>query len=166
MIIYAKELKDFNKHRVQYVIVGGIAFNLLGGFRATADLDILIEMTQANLSKLAEILREHGYRLLQPVDPMDVLDKKKRQELIRTKNMKTLSFLKDNSLNQVDVIIESPVSFTRARETSIPVRVDGLRLPVAGIEQLISMKKAAWRPIDQADIAELKILKKVKRTDG
>ncbi len=80
--------------------------------------------------------------------------------------MKTLSFLKDNSLNQVDVIIESPVSFARARETSIPVRVDGLRLPVAGIEQLISMKKAAWRPIDQADIAELKILKKVKRTHG
>ncbi len=77
MIIYAQELKDFNKHRVQYVIVGGIAFNLLGGFRATADLDILIDMTQANLSRLAGILREHGYRLLQPVDPMDVLDKKK-----------------------------------------------------------------------------------------
>ncbi len=70
MIIYAQELRDFNKHRVQYVIVGGIAFNLLDGFRATADLDILIKMTEANLSKLVRILRRHGYRLLQPVDPM------------------------------------------------------------------------------------------------
>jgi hypothetical protein len=42
---------------------------------------------------------------------------------------------------------------------------DTIRCPLL-IEQLISMKKAAWRPIDQADIAELKILKKVKRAHG
>jgi hypothetical protein len=162
MIIYFEELKEFNKQRLQYVIVGGMAFNLLGGFRSTADLDILIEMTELNLSKLVKILFKHGYKLLQPIDPMDVLDKKKIKGLVRNKNMKTLSFLKDNSLHEVDVIIESPVNFTEAKKSVIPLKIDGLCLPVVGIDELIAMKKAAWRPIDKADIADLKVLKKVK----
>ncbi len=165
MIIYGQELKDFNKYRVRYVIVGGMAFNLLGGFRATADLDILIEMTEANLSRLIKILYKHSYRLLQPIDPMDVLDEGKRKGLLKHKNMKTLSFLKDNSLSQIDVIIESPVSFAQAEKSIVLLKVDGIRLPVVGIEQLMTMKKVAWRPIDQADIAELKILKRLKKSD-
>ncbi len=165
MIIYKEELKDFNKSHLRYIIVGGMAFNLLGGFRATADLDILIEMTETNLSKLIKILRTHGYRLLQPINPMDILDHSKKKNLIKHKNMKAISFLKDNTLNQVDVIIESPVSFALAQKSVVLLKVDGLRLPVVGIDELMTMKKTAWRPIDQADVAELKILKRLTQTD-
>lgn len=163
-MIYGQELKEFNQRRIRYIIVGGMAFNLLGGFRSTADLDIIIDMKKGNLLKLVGILYKHGYKLLQPVDPADVLDRKKRTELIKRKNMKTLSFLKDNSLNQVDVIFDSPVPFATALKSIITVKVDGLRLPVVGIDRLIDMKKTAGRPIDRADIAELKVLRDLKDT--
>lgn len=162
MIIYKEELKEFNKHKVQYIIVGGIAFNLLGGFRSTADLDIIIEMTPSNLQRIIGILSRHHYKLLQPIDPLDVLNAKKRSELKNQKNMKTLSFLKENSLNAVDIIFDTPVSFTKAKKNVIIVKIDGLRLPVIGLHELMTMKKTAWRPIDQADYAELKIIKSMK----
>ena len=44
MIIYQEILQDFQRQKVKYVIVGGIAVNLLGSFRNTADMDILVEM--------------------------------------------------------------------------------------------------------------------------
>ena len=97
---------------------------------------------------------------------MDIIEAGKRKALLRHKNLKALSFLKDNTLNQVDVIIESPVSFAQAKKSVILLKVDGMRLPVVGIEELMTMKKAAWRPIDQADVAELKILKKLKKSNG
>lgn len=166
MFIYSKELKEFNKAKVKYIIVGGIAFNLLGGMRSTADLDILIDMEHSNLTKVLKILGKQGYRQLQPIDPMDLMDQKKCKELIRKKNMKTLSFLKDNSLNQVDIIFDSPVSFDKAKQNIIMIKIVGTNLPVIGLEELMTMKKAAWRPIDQADIVELKVLRKLRKSNG
>lgn len=162
-MFYEKELKDFNRQGIRYIIVGGIAFNLLGGFRATADLDILIDLTEDNLSKLVRLLLKHKYKLMQPVNPLDILDKKKKMGLIKLKNMKTLSFLKDNSLNAVDIIFDSPVDFAKAIKSVIKLKVDRMILPVVGIQELMNMKKAAWRPIDQADFAELKVLKKLRK---
>ena len=48
MIIYEEVLKEFQKQKVKYVIVGGIAVNLLGSLRSTADMDILVEMSDSN----------------------------------------------------------------------------------------------------------------------
>lgn len=41
MIIYEDVFREFQKQKVKYVIVGGIAVNLHGLLRNTADLDIL-----------------------------------------------------------------------------------------------------------------------------
>ena len=43
MIIYEEILREFQKQKVKYVLVGGIAFNLLGGSRNTLDMDILVK---------------------------------------------------------------------------------------------------------------------------
>ncbi len=45
MIIYEEILRAFQKQKVKYVLVGGIAFNLLGGYRNTLDMGIIVEMT-------------------------------------------------------------------------------------------------------------------------
>lgn len=162
MIIYSEIFKDLNKHRVQYVIVGGLAYNLLGGFRMTSDLDILVQMTNKNLAKVVMVLKSHGYKVHQPVDPMGIADAKIRREWIDDKNMKAFNFFKDRSLNQVDIIIESPISYEQAKSKVVYVHVDGLKLPVINADQLIKMKKKASRPIDLADIEELKIIKKLR----
>ena len=78
MILYSEILKDFQKQKVKYIVVGGLAFNLLGGQRSTSDLDILVEMSDINLAKIVKILTKRGYRVKQPVDPMGIADKATR----------------------------------------------------------------------------------------
>ena len=72
MIIYEEIFRAFQKEKVKYVLVGGIAVNLLGSMRSTADLDILVEMTDENLRKVVRILKKQGYGVKQPVDPMGI----------------------------------------------------------------------------------------------
>lgn len=63
MIIYEEILKEFRKQKVKYVLVGGIAVNLLGSMRSTADLDILVEMSDKNLAKIVRIMKKNGYHV-------------------------------------------------------------------------------------------------------
>ncbi len=109
MIIYEEILKDFQKNKVKYVLVGGIALNLLGAERSTSDLDILVEMSDENLAKIVRILKKQGYGIKQPVDPMGIAHQKTRQDWIRNKHMKAFNFYKDDGFKEVDIIIDSPV---------------------------------------------------------
>jgi len=60
MVIYEDVFRRFKKEKVDYIIVGGIAANLLGLVRATADLDILIDVSRANFKRVDTILRGLG----------------------------------------------------------------------------------------------------------
>lgn len=163
MIIYEEILQAFNKDKVKYVIVGGIAVNLLGSLRSTADLDILVEMSDENLAKVVKILKSRGYYVKQPVDPMGIADEKKREGWIKNKHMKAFNFYKDKSLEEVDIIIESPVSYKEARKDVVSFNVDGIRLSVISIDNLIKMKKKAGRDIDKLDISELREIKRMRK---
>lgn len=163
MIFYEEIFKAFQKQRVKYVIVGGIAVNLLGSMRTTADMDILVEMSDENLAKIVAILKKQGYNVRQPVDPMGIADRKLRENWVQNKRMKALNFYKDQELKEVDIIIESPVSFAKARKTALSIKCGALTLPVISIDNLIAMKKTANRPVDKIDIEELKQIKRIRR---
>jgi predicted nucleotidyltransferase len=164
MIFYEEIFRVFQKHKVKYVIVGGIAVNLLGGMRSTADLDILVEMSDDNLKKIVRILRDQGYRVKQPVDPMRIADIKTRKDWIEKKHMKAFNFYKEDELKEVDLIIESPVSYQEAKKSVKRIKVDDLTLPVISIDKLIEMKKKTGRAIDKLDIEELTKIKKLKKS--
>src|SRR3989344_3304390 len=114
MIIYEEILREFQKQKVKYVLVGGIALNLLGSLRSTADLDILVEMSDNNLAKVVQILKRQGYRVKQPVDPMGIANSRIRQDWIKNKHMKAFNFYKEQEFKEVDIIIDSPVSYEKA----------------------------------------------------
>ena len=162
MIFYEEILRAFQKQKVKYVLVGGIAVNLLGSLRSTADLDILVEMSDNNLKKIVNIMKKYGYRVKQPVDPIKIADKKTRENWIKNKNMKAFNFYKQDELKEVDIIIESPVSFEEARKKTVRIKIDDLILPVISINNLIKMKKKTGRAIDKLDIDELKKIKKLR----
>lgn len=162
MIIYEEILREFQKQGVKYIIVGGIAFNLLGGLRSTADLDILVEMSDDNLKKLVNILKKHGFAVKQPVDPIDIADRKTREDWINNKHMKAFNFYKRQGLQEVDIIIDSPVSYEEAGKDTKYITAGGIRLPIISIDNLITMKKNTHRSIDIIDIEELQKIKKLK----
>lgn len=162
MVLYEDILREFQKKRVRYVIVGGIAVNLLGSFRNTADLDILVEMTDANLAKVVTVLKKKGYRVKQPVDPMGIADKKTREDWIHNKHMKAFNFYKEEELKEVDIIIDTPVPYARARKNVKLIRGGGLTLPVVSLKDLIRMKKDTGRALDKVDIEQLKMVQKLR----
>ncbi|MDP8292265.1 MAG: hypothetical protein RAP41_01795 [Candidatus Orphnella occulta] len=162
MIIYEDILKEFQKQKVRYVVVGGIAVNLLGSLRSTADIDILAEMTDANLRKIVVILKSKGYCVKHPVDPMSLADKKTRQEWIKDKHMKAFNFYKKNSLNELDIIIDSPVTFEKAVKTCKHFKCGKITIPVISVDNLMKMKLASNRPLDKIDLEVLRTIKKIR----
>lgn len=163
MIFYEEVLREFQKQKVKYVLVGGIAFNLLGGYRNTLDMDILVEMTNKNLFKIVKILKGTGYHVKQPVDPIMIANQKVREDWIKSKHMKAFNFYKsEKSYEEVDIIIDSAVDYKKAAKGAIKIRVGKLNLTVISPKDFIKMKKYAGRDKDLEDIKKLKILWRTK----
>ena len=47
-----------NRHRVRYILAGGVAANLHGSVRATKDVDVLVPKDVSNMSRLLGALSE------------------------------------------------------------------------------------------------------------
>jgi hypothetical protein len=163
MILYEEILREFQKQKVKYVLVGGIAVNLLGFLRSTADMDILIEMSNDNLKKAVTILKNKRYHVKQPVDPIGIADEKTRHDWIHNKHMKAFNFYKEDELKEVGIIIDSPVSYEDAKKNLLEIKIEDMILPIISIDNLIKMKKKSGRSIDKFDIEELRKIKKLKR---
>lgn len=163
MILYEEVLREFQRQKVKYVLVGGIAFNLLGGSRNTLDMDILVEMTDKNLLKIVNILKKAGYHVKQPVDPAMIADEKTRQDWIENKHMKAFNFYKSEATyEEVDIIIDSPVAFSEAIKDALEAKVSGLTLKVVSPKNFIKMKKVSRREKDLEDIENIKIARSTK----
>ena len=163
MILYEEILREFQKQKVKYVLVGGIAFNLLGGYRNTLDMDILVEMTDKNLFKVVSILKKAGYHVKQPVDPFMIANKNTREDWIKHKHMKALNFYKgERTYEEVDILINSPVDFKEASKDATKMKVGGLSLQVISARKLLKMKKGTGRDKDLRDVQDLKLLKNLK----
>ena len=155
MIIYEEILRLFQEKKIKYILVGGIAVNLLGSMRSTADMDILVEMSDENLREIVTIFKDLGYHVKQPVDPMGIAVQEIREDWIINKHMKAFNFYKEDELSEVDIIIESPVSYEEAEKDTVAIKIDDLILPVISIDKLIKMKRDTGRTIDKLDIEEL-----------
>lgn len=159
MILYEEIFRKFEEQGVKYIIVGGMAVNIHGYIRATTDLDILAEMADDNLAKIVNILKEEGYKVKQPVDPIVIANEETRRGWIENKNMKAFNFYKEDFFKEVDIIIESPINFETALKTVCNYKISDLTLPVISMDNLIKMKKGSARGIDKLDISQLRKIK-------
>ena len=64
---------SFQRHRVKYVVIGGIASILHGVPRATFDLDVLIEASPENARHLLDALLDAGLGTASLTTPEDIL---------------------------------------------------------------------------------------------
>ena len=153
-MFYEEIIRKFNNAGVKYAIVGGVAVNLHGHIRMTADLDIVLELEDNNLAKAITTLRESGFSCKIPVDPMGLADSNTRNDWIKNKNMKALNFYRDTE--EVDLVVDSPVKYEEAEKTIFAV--NGINYPVVSKEDLIKMKEVTNRHHDIDNIKKLKIL--------
>jgi predicted nucleotidyltransferase len=139
------------RHRVSFVVIGGIAVQGHGYIRATYDLDIIVESTTLNLTRLSEALVELGAELRTPgtlrlADP---------HELRRAPLIPAMTRFGPLDVVHIEHVAGPPRSFGALRDAALVVNLDGVEIPLAGLSDLIRMKRAAGRDQDLADIEAL-----------
>src|SRR5690349_475757 len=100
------------QHNVQYVVCGGLAVNLHGVPRMTADIDIILNLSEQNLVKFEQCVSQLNYKLNVPVKLSDVSKENFRKDLLKNKNLIALSFFNyDKNFLTLDVLIDFPIPF-------------------------------------------------------
>jgi hypothetical protein len=141
---------------VRFVVVGGMAVVLSGHVRMTVDLDLVVDLAPEPAARAMDALTALGLHPRVPVRPADFADARVRQEWIDTKHMQVLSFYDPQHVaREVDVFVAYPMEFERLLAGAVPTRTGDRTLLVASVDDLITMKRAAGRPQDLADVEAL-----------
>lgn len=138
-----------DERAVEYVVVGGLAVQVHGHVRTTNDLDLIPEPSRGNLARLADALNDLGARVLNPGS--------ESLEIDATMLPRATLWQFATAAGDIDVLHDAPgaASFAELRRRALEVRLGERRIPFAGREDLIRMKRAAGRPVDLSDIAAL-----------
>jgi predicted nucleotidyltransferase len=140
------------EHGVDFVVVGGVAVQAHGLGRGTRDLDIIPRPDLVNLSRLGEALAALGARLLRADRPIDVTDP---QLLKRAPLVPLVTEYGRLDLLNVALTSGAPRSYDELRARAVESPIEGRSVFVAGLDDLIRMKRAAGRDVDLADIGAL-----------
>ncbi len=154
-----------NHYRVNYLVCGGLAVNLLGVPRYTKDTDLLVDLGPKNLERLWDAMVSMGYKPVRPVNRNQFTAKGAVRWLTREKNAVVFSFvIPDQPFSLVDILLDSPIPYSTARKHFKKAKMGDLTIPLISASDLISMKKKAGRDQDLSDIRALrKVVKHVRK---
>jgi hypothetical protein len=143
------------------MVAGGIAVNLYGIERATADLDIVVLLEGTNLTKFISVAKQLGLKPKIPVQMEDFLNLDKRQAWVTEKGMKVFSlFDPKNPFFLIDVFTEVLFDFDEVYKKRKKIRLENIAFPLIPLNTLIEMKRGTGRPQDETDIFYLERIKK------
>jgi predicted nucleotidyltransferase len=143
---------------VDFVVIGGVAVILSGYGRATRDLDIAFAGDAANLNALSDVLTDLDARLRGVADEVPFVADARTLAGIQLLTLET-------SLGWLDIHREVPGvrSYKALRDRAERVRLDDVQVPIAGLDDLIAMKRAAGRPVDLIDLEALAEIRRLRR---
>jgi predicted nucleotidyltransferase len=142
-------LGELARHAVDYVIVGGLAVQTHGHVRTTVDIDVYPRPDPSNLARLADALNALHAQILNPGSEDVDIDAK-------TLPRATLWQFATRH-GAIDVLHDAPgaPAYDELRARALEIRLGDIELAVAGLDDLISMKRASARPVDLEDLAAL-----------
>src|SRR3989344_5191710 len=146
--------QGMNDAGIRYLIVGGLAVNLHGYRRFTADVDILVALDAENLEKVTSLMHSMGYIERLPVQLQELSDEKKIKRFLDEKGMTAYTFL-SNARERIDVDILAGKSLNFEDFDSRKAMIDmdeGVHVPVVSFDDLLSMKREANRGKDILDV--------------
>jgi len=142
----AKDFEDFlellNKHKVEYMVVGGYALAFHGKPRYTGDLDIWINITSENALLMVQVVKEFGMQSL-GLEEVDFL---------RPGYITQIGYppLRIDILNHIDGL-----EFKEAKKEVQIIDADGLSVRYIGLHDFVKNKLASGRPQDLSDIKDI-----------
>jgi len=148
-----EDFKDFiqylNSNNVEYLLIGGWAVSIYGNPRLTKDIDFLISVKEENIVKFKKAMEEFG------APPVDIEGLKKNKD----------SFIRMGvSPIQIDVLQEaSGIIMEECYKRKNILELDGLKINIISIKDLIINKRAAGRDQDITDANKLEKLMKINK---
>ncbi len=135
-------IKSLNDNGVRYLVVGGYAVALHGYPRYTKDMDVWVEMTAENASKVVKALDQFGFGSL---------------------GLKEADFIVPDQIIQlghpprrIDILTTLPgVEFSECYPTLTTVDMEGVSVNFIDLENLRKNKWATGRHQDLADLENL-----------
>jgi hypothetical protein len=159
MVPFARVWETLNEAGVRYVVVGGVAALLHGNNRATADIDIVVDLQPDEARKAVEKLLGIGLRSRLPVDPLRFADPAERRRWRDEKHIQVFSMYDPAHPSVVvDLFVEPPMDFDALYRQSIVVRLPSSAVRICSVQHLIEMKEKCGRPQDVIDAANLRLL--------
>jgi hypothetical protein len=136
---------------VRFLVIGAYAVGVHGRPRATKDLDVWIEATPLNATRVLDALRQFGA----PLGDLRASD----LDHVGT------GFKMGIPPRRIDILTQiEGLTFAQAWPNRIDAEFgEGVRCPVIGLEDILTNKRAAGRPQDLADVAALERISKAQR---
>lgn len=145
MTDFGRILKDLNAAGVRYVVVGGIALIRHGVVRATRDVDVVYDPAPENREAIKSLIET--WKATRP-DGSPLKD-----DALSSGSSIHLS----TSHGELDLLSEqvASVSFSDLFQRAEIRRIDGVEAPICSLPDLVTLKRAAGRERDLADLSEL-----------
>lgn len=153
-------VEALNAANVRYLVAGGLAVVAHGYVRFTADVDLIVDLEPANVTRAVTALERLGYRPRAPVAFVEFADPQKRALWVRDKNLTVFSlYSPQHALTEIDLFVEPPLEFETAYPRAIRKEVaPGVVATFIGLQDLRRLKQRAGRPQDLLDLEKLKSL--------
>jgi len=147
--------ETFERHGVDYIVIGGIAAIAHGSTRNTRDVDFVASTDRPNLERLAAALRDLDARLSDTDAHLLGIDVHDPETL-----GSGATFTMETDAGGLDFFNDVPgaAPYDQLRDRALVIDLDGVTIRVAGRDDLIRMKQASGRPQDLDDIAALTAL--------
>ena len=146
--IAAQVCEALNAAGARYLVIGGVACVLHGYVRATTDIDILIERTPENAAAVLRGLATVGYGFAREWSPEEILNR---------------PITNIGHEPAVDVFtVAWSVKYDGAAHRSSVVEVEGVQIPLIGIDDLIATKRTGRLQ----DAADIEVLEEIRRLRG
>ncbi|MEX2381110.1 MAG: nucleotidyltransferase, partial [Opitutales bacterium] len=134
-------LRLLNREKVKYLLIGGYAVAHYGYVRATGDMDVFVDRTAENATRLSAACRLFGLG-----DEWEATDFLEVGVILRF----GLPPLRLEILNQI-----SGVTFEECFYQHSTVDVEDVTIPVISLERLLKNKEASGRDKDLLDLRRL-----------
>jgi hypothetical protein len=139
---------------VDFIIIGGIAAAYHGAARATYDIDVVYERSDANLARVVRALRSlaPSLRGAPPGLPF-IFDERTLRN--------GMNFTFTTSRGDIDLLgeVTGGGGFAALLPHSIVAEISGRRCRIVDLDTLIRLKRAAGRVKDLEAIAELELIR-------
>lgn len=161
-MFYIDLFRALDRDEVRYLLIGGLAINIYGVERATMDIDLMLALDARNLQHFLKSAESLGLQPILPVKLTDLTDEAKLGDWVENKHLLAFALRPpEASAPTVNILVNPKIAFDEAFARRVEKDLDGFKLSLASLDDLIAMKSDTGRLHDVSDIAALRRLREL-----